>query len=361
MLETIPHVTDSTDKKIIRASVIVVNYNGLMYMEPLLSSLRRTLPDDSEVILVDNQSTDGSAEFVAANFPEVKLIRSYKNLGFGGGNNLGVEQASGEYLVFINPDTTAEDGWLSPLLEPLADPQVGMTTSRIMMANDPEIINTCGNAIHFTGLTLCQGLGHPKDQWQHAMNVGAVSGAAFAMRRADFVRLGGFDELIFLYMEDTDLSMRVRFVGMGIRYIPTSIIYHDYQLKINPMKVYYQELHRHLILLKHLRWRTLLIMLPALLLAEMTTWGFVLLREPQRFANKLKAYRWLWLHRATVMDKRQATQALRAVPDRELLKRCVSRLDFGQVGSQMDTRIADWTINPIFGLYYEIMRAVVRW
>ncbi len=98
-----------------KASVIIVTYNHREYMEDCLSSVLEN--DPLEVIVVDNNSEDGTAEFIEENFPEVKLIRSFRNLGYGGGNNLGVRYAKGKYVVILNPDTRVEKNWLEELIE----------------------------------------------------------------------------------------------------------------------------------------------------------------------------------------------------------------------------------------------------
>ena len=114
-----------------RASVIIVNYNGREYLEECLHLLLNKDCRDYEVILVDNASTDGSAEYVEQAFPEVLVIRNEVNQGFGQGNNVGVQWAKGEYLAFLNPDTVVELGWLEALIAALeADPLAGLATSR---------------------------------------------------------------------------------------------------------------------------------------------------------------------------------------------------------------------------------------
>ena len=100
-----------------KASVIIVTCNHRKYMKNCLSSVLANNP--LEIIVVDNCSTDGTAEFIEENFPQVRLIKSSKNLGYSGGNNVGVRCAKGKYVVILNPDTRAEKNWLEELLKPL--------------------------------------------------------------------------------------------------------------------------------------------------------------------------------------------------------------------------------------------------
>ena len=346
----------------LRASVIIVNYNGGDELWHCLASAVSSVPTGSEVIVIDNASTDASAEAIERDFPHVRLIRSRTNLGFGGGNNLGAQSARGKFLVFLNPDTRVAEGWLAALLAPFeADPHVGLVTAKVLLAAQPDRINTCGNAVHLTGLTLCRGMGFPKSAFEMAEEVDAVSGAAFAIRRDLFEALGGFDEDFFLYLEDTDLSWRARLAGWRCWYAPDSVVFHDYTLRISPGKVFYQERNRYLMLLKNLRWPTLAVLLPALLLAEAVTWSFVLWGDRANWQNKLDAYRWIMAHWASIAQKRAAIRALRKDRDRDLLQHMGFHLDFGQVGQGRLPRLAQMVFDPLFFLLRGLALIIVWW
>ena len=345
-----------------RASVIIVNYNSGHHLERCLPSLLREAGGDSEVILVDNASVDGSTEYVESMFPEVMVIRNQANRGFGHGSNVGARRAKGAHLAFLNPDTVVEAGWLGTLVEALeADPQVGLATSKILLLADPGRINTCGNEMHYTGLTLCRGLGMDHEAYSEPAEVSAVSGAAFAVRKDVYEALGGFDESFFLYMEDTDLSWRARLAGYKCLYVSQSVVHHDYGLHFGPDKTLYQERNRYLMLLKGLRWRTLLILLPALAIAEVITWSFVLLRERRHRTNKLRAYAWIVTHWGQVMRSRRQAQSMRKVPDRDLIADCTHRLAYDQTGEGIGARLAQRVFDPLFYILQRVALAVIRW
>lgn len=334
-----------------RVSVIIVNYNGLDDLKACLRSLEADSREWYDVIVVDNASTDGSAKYVPRNHPQVKVVENGVNLGFGHGSNVGASLAEGAYLAFLNPDTVVEPGWLDALVVALdTHPRAGLATSKIVLRDDPERVNTCGNRVHCTGLTLCRGMGAGRTEFRELTWVSAVSGAAFVVLRDVFETLGGFDETFFLYMEDTDLSWRARLAGYRCLFVPDSVVHHDYVLRFGPQKTYYQERNRYVMLLKSLRWGTLLVHLPALLLGEVVTWGFVLLREPGRAMNKLRAYAWIAEHWGNIMEARRRTQTLRRVPDSELIGCCSHRLAFEQTGDGLVTRIAHWLFDPLFFL-----------
>jgi GT2 family glycosyltransferase len=309
---------------------------------------------------VDSASTDGSDSFVEGTFPEVKVVRT-ANRGYGHGCNVGAGLARGTYLAFLNQDTVVRAGWAEALVLALQrDPLAGLATARILLLSDPGRANACGNEMHCTGLTLCRSLGAAADAVGGDAEVGAVSGAAFAVSKSLFEALGGFDECFGMYMEDTDLSLRARLAGYGCLYVAGAVVYHDYQLRFGPLKTYYQERNRYLVLLKHLRWTTLAALLPVLLLGETVTWGYVLLREPHRIANKLRAYAWVAKHWIEIMEARRRVQAMRRVPDRELLSACTWRLAFEQTGEGAVARAAHVAFDPLFRASFRIAQAVVR-
>lgn len=257
-----------------KASVIIVTYNHKKYMKACLTSVLTNSP--LEVIIVDNGSTDGTAEFIEKEFPQVKLIKSPRNLGYGGGNNLGVKYAKGEYVVILNPDTKVEENWLEELLKPLENSERLITTPKIL-TYDGSKINTCGNIDHFTGLTFTRGLNESPGRFNRFEYLSGLSGACFAMRKEDYLELGGFDENFFSYMEDAEFSWRAHARGFRILYVPTSIVYHDYELNVPPKKIYHLEKGRYIILRKYLTWKELLLILPSLLTTEILTWGYSIL------------------------------------------------------------------------------------
>jgi len=333
----------------VRSSIIIVNYNAREKLLRCLKSVLRSAPSDCEVIVVDNASSDGMADLIEADFSEVTLIRSKINLGFGAGNNLAASRAQGRYLLFLNPDTVVKQGWSEALLAPLdADARVGLVTSKILLADQSGRVNACGNSVHITGLTFCRGLGELQSAFAEVEEVDAVSGAAFAIRRELFETLNGFDEEAFLYMEDTDLSLRARLAGRRCLFAPDSVVLHDYALRITPLKIFWQERNRYLMLLKSLRWRTLVALLPAYLLAELIAWAFVLLKDRTNIRNKLRAYWWVVENWPDIMRKRKRTQSLRAVRDRELLKKMGFRIDFDQASAGWAGTLARFMFNPLF-------------
>jgi GT2 family glycosyltransferase len=352
---------DSVPSLAQQASVIVVAHNSGDLLLDCIASILRAEPQ-VEIVLVDNASTDGAVERIQTRFPAVRVLRSGQNLGFGAGNNLGAQAANGTYLAFLNPDAAVEPGWLEALIGALqADPGAGMATSQVLQMDKPGVVSACGLELHYAGLALARGSGMRRDAFPEIEEVPAVSGASFAIRKDLFESVGGFDPAFFLYMEDVDLSWRARLAGFRILHVPRSVAYHDYTLQFGPAKTFYQERNRYLMLLKSLRWRTLLLLAPALLLAEAVTWGFVLFRERKHLSNKVRAYGWIVANWPGIRRSRQQTQAIRRVHDRDLVGQCAHRLDYAQTGDGLMAWLAQRVFDPLFLIFHKLALALIRW
>jgi len=304
----------------VKASIIIVNYEGRDDLSDCLPSVCDQTIDEYEIILVDNGSEDGSIPFVRENFPEVRILANEENRWYPGGNNDGMEIAHGEYIVVLNPDVEVEHDWLEQLVAPFDhNPQIGATTSRIVKFDDRSKLNTCGNLAHYTGLGFCRGLDKPIDSQTDREQVPAISGTAFAIRREVYEEIGCLDETFQMYYEDLDFSWRVRLAGYDIFHVPESVVYHKYELSIPDWKLFNMERNRYLILLKHLQRRTLLRLLPGLLLTEALVWMYAALQGFDATQKKAASWKWLWQNRETVTEKRKGVQAIRKRSDEELL------------------------------------------
>lgn len=331
-----------------KTSVIVVAYNSRRHLPACLSSILAAIGPLDELIIVDNGSSDGSAELVERHFPQARLIRG-ANVGYAGGNNCGAAAARGEYLVFLNPDTVIAPGAIEALVAPLrASGDIGLTTACIVHLSRPELVNACGNTMHVSGLTYCRGAGRPRAAYDAPADVDAVSGAAFAIPRDLFEELGGFDERFFLYCEDTDLSWRARLAGKRCCYVPEALVYHDYQVGYSPTKAFYVERNRHLMLLKNLDRSTYLRLLPVLLLAELVTWGFLLLQGPRYWLVKPRVYHAIWREIWAPGHARRAAGPAHRQSNIQLVARMTHRLEFAQLADPRLARAAALFFHPAF-------------
>src|SRR5512135_3557568 len=134
-------------------SVIIVNYNGLSHLKECLDSLRGQTFRDFETILVDNASADNSAAFVKEHYPEVSIIENRENLGYGGGNNAGIRESQGKYVVLLNNDTKVDPHWLQRLVETAEkDGTIGMCASKILNYYHRDIIDNTRLLLYRDGI-----------------------------------------------------------------------------------------------------------------------------------------------------------------------------------------------------------------
>ena len=312
-------------------SVVIVTYNSAVHICRCLDALQTQPDQPDEIIVYDNASTDGTPSMVQVSYPSVMLIAGDSNIGFAAANNRAAARAIGDCLVFLNPDTMVQPGWMPPLLDALdSDDTVGAVTPQILFAKHPHFINACGNQVHLSGLTYCLRLGEPAMAGR-PVDVSAVSGAAFAIRRLAFEQMGGFEERLFLYYEDTDVSLRLRCAGWRILVAPDSHVWHDYQASFTPSKVYYLERNRYLSLFSLMPLRMLALMLPAMLAVEAATWGFCLLHGRAALAAKGRAWSDVLASVAWLMQRRRS-RALMSVSMNGLLSGFSPRLRVDYAG-----------------------------
>lgn len=262
----------------------------------------------------------------------MRLRRSETNLGFGGGCNLGARLSRGHILVFVNPDTEARPGWLDALLAGLeATPGAGLATAKLLLTSHPDRIDAFGNDLHISGIPTCHGWGEPASQHQQIEEVAAVSGACFAISRKLFDDLGRFDERLFLYYEDDDLSLRARLAGYSCIAIPNAVLLHDHSSGVSAAKLQYLERNRWFCLLKTYRWRTIAALMPALLLAEALVWLLALRSGPAHVAAKARAWGDLLRWGAYLGQRRSSVQRQRVLGDKDLLRLHGARLPVRQL------------------------------
>lgn len=213
-----------------RVSVIVVNWNRRDLLRSCLESLAAQTCADLEVILVDNGSSDGSAEMAEHEFAarlSLRIIRSAVNLGFCAGNNRGIEAAGGDLIALLNNDATAAPDWIGQLSAAFVQPDVGMAASKILVHEDPRRIDKAGHLIYPDGQNRGRGSGEiDRGQFDRIEEVLWPDGCAAMYRRAMLDEIGGFDEDFFAYADDAELGLRGRIAGWKCLYVPMAVVRH---------------------------------------------------------------------------------------------------------------------------------------
>lgn len=239
------------DKKV---SIITINYNGARDTCELIFSLKKHENYPYEIIVVDNGSRDPK-EYISIkeSYPDIKVVRSDENLGFAGGNNLGVSFATGDYLFFLNNDTVVTTPILAPLVERLeSNPKIGCVSPKISCWPQTQIVQYAGFTpmSHITLRNECVGYKHiDRGQFNEAYETSFAHGAAMMIRAKDIQKYGLMPEFYFLYYEELDWCEQIHKAGFSIWYEPKSTIYHKESVSVgsqSPLQVYYHARNRYL-------------------------------------------------------------------------------------------------------------------
>ncbi|QJW88152.1 glycosyltransferase family 2 protein [Spirosoma taeanense] len=233
-------------------SIITINYNQPGLTRLFLNSVSRLTYPNFEVIVVDNGSKEDPTEAVrSSDYPEARLFLTGQNLGFSGGNNLGMRLAKGDFYFIVNNDTEVTPDLIDALMEPmLANPTIGVVCPKIRYFDQPEVIQYAGyNPMNvYTGQAGMVGSHEvDKGQFDRPGPTSFAHGCAMLVRREVVERVGAFAEQFFLYYEELDWSARILRGGYQIYFQPTALIYHKESSsvgKASPLKVYYMTRNR---------------------------------------------------------------------------------------------------------------------
>jgi GT2 family glycosyltransferase len=233
-------------------SIITLNYNQTEATCAFLESTRKLQYPSYEILVCDMASvSDPTRKIEEGKYPNTRLLKSKKNLGFAGGNNWGMRQARGEYIFIVNNDTEVTPDLLQKLIKPFKeDAEIGVTCPKIKYFSNPNIIEYAGfNPMNvYTGRTTSIGvMEEDRGQYNISRSTSAAHGCAMMVKREILERVGMFAEKFFLYYEEWDWSARITRAKYKIWYTADAEIYHKESLtvgKSNPIKVYYHTRNR---------------------------------------------------------------------------------------------------------------------
>jgi len=210
-------------------SILIINFNGAKWLVSCLNSLASVTYPNREVILVDNASSDESLQIVER-YRWVRLVRSEKNCGFAGGNNLGLRHCSGDYVLLLNNDTTVAPGFLDPLAAYLdKNPHVGVIQGKMILPGAGNRLDVCGSFLTSLGLPYHYGYYKPDGpKYQRSYPVFSGKGACLMFRRGLIRQVGGFlfDEDFFCYYEESDFCHRAWLAGCEVHFVAGPPIQH---------------------------------------------------------------------------------------------------------------------------------------
>ena len=303
-------------------SIIVLNYNAGELLLNCINSLKKSTYQNIEILVVDNISSDGSHTKCKKQFPDIKLIQNRKNLGYCGGNNVGIKEAKGEFIVILNPDTIVEENWLDEMFNAFNEFGDGLYQPKIISLNESDIIQSTGNMIHAFGFGFARDKGKKIiEKKEEIEKIGYASGTCLFTTKKVLEKVGLLDEFIFLYHDDLDLGWRAAQIGINSYYVPKSKIFHaeSYSLKWSAKKFYWLERNRKYCLKTHYSKDTYKKMSFSLMLVDLFVWIFYISKG---FLNaKIRAELDILKNKKIIENKYLELEKKKIIPDKELIKK----------------------------------------
>jgi hypothetical protein len=271
-------------------SIILVNYNGMSYIEKCFSTLRKTkYPKDKyEIFMVDNNSADGSINFVKNNFPEVKVIETGKNLGWAEGNNVGVQASSGIYVTFLNVDTIVEPEWLFHLVWLISQKDdIGAVCSKIRSYDNPKVLSGIGGFWSLLGVPGAFGRGSKFSDFKKPVELFSPTGACMIMNKEFLIQIGLFDSDFFLYTDDAEIGWRIWNFQKKCIFHPKSVIHHKDRGSglASELYYYYNTRNRLWAIIKNSRRRDVLWMLSLSCLSSLIQGLYFIIKQKSGLAK----------------------------------------------------------------------------
>jgi GT2 family glycosyltransferase len=247
-----------------RISVVVLNWNGKKFIDPFISSfIKQKYPASRlELIFTDNNSSDDSVQYVNevyGHMANLKIVQNKDNYGYAGGNNRGIKEATGDYVLICNNDLELDDSLIKELVKVAGSCKAAVTTPKLMFLNRRGVINNAGSRIESSNPWPIHEIGaNEKDsgQYEEIREITAFCGACILVSRKFLENVGMFDEKFFMYFEDGDLSWRGQKAGFKYFYAPKAIAYHYHtgtSKEGSPLFNHYVGRNRLLILVKNAR------------------------------------------------------------------------------------------------------------
>lgn len=342
--------------------IVIPTYNNQADLAACLASIPATR---AEIVVVDNASTDGTAEYVAREHPNVTLIRLTKNTGYVGGVNRGWQYLRAKnttYLFILTQDVVLEHNTLDLLVSALDnDATVAAAQPLLCYQNDHNRINSMGNRIHYLGFGYAEGDGMTvtdpalQERLSCIHDIVYPSGGAVMLRSGVLREVGLFQDEFFMYHDDLDLGWRLRLAGHRSVLVPESRAYHRYEFhRSTTIKYEYGERNRLLVLIENYHWATLLLILPAWIVMEVGIVAFSL--QKGWFRAKLRGYQYVVKRMAMILSVRHSHQTLRRRRERQVVRDFVGTIEY-----QQDPSILLSFANPFFDGYWKLIRRCIFW
>ena len=301
-------------------SIIILNYNGGNDLFECIESVKNTIDCNYEIILIDNNSTDGSHLKCTKKFSDIKLIQNNENIGMAA-RNMGVENSQADFIVFLDSDTIVENDWLKNLIESFKEHGEGLYQPKILEKENPSIISSSGNMINIFGFGYARERGKKDtDTVEKFSKIGYTSGACTFSSSKTIKKIGKIDEIFFAYHDDLEFGWRASLLGINSYFEPKSRVFHrvSLTLKKSSGKKFFLAERNRLICLKTLysqkTYRKIF-----LLIFLLETGIFLYFLSKGLGFMKLKSYFSLLKLNPKIHSKRKNIDQIRTISDKEVV------------------------------------------
>ena len=303
-------------------SIIILNYNAGELLFNCIKSIKKSNYSNVEIIVVDNVSSDNSHIKCKEKYQEIKLIQNKENFGYCGGNNIGIKQATGEFVIILNPDTIVQPDCIGELVYAYEKIGEGLFQPKILSLNEENILQSTGNMIHVFGFGFARDKGNKDNRTDEKIEkIGYASGTCLFTSRKIFEKIGLLDEFLFLYHDDLDLGWRAAQIGIDSYYVPKSKIFHveSYSLKWSAKKFYWLERNRKYCILTHYSKKTYSEMRFSLMLVDLFVWAFYFSKG--FLGAKIKAEMDIRRNKVKIEKKYHELENMKKISDVELIRK----------------------------------------
>jgi hypothetical protein len=308
-----------------KIAVMILNYNGIQFLESCIDSLLNQTYKNFDIIMIDNNSSDGSVKLVSKKFPQVKIIKNNTNLGFSRAYNNAIFMVDADWIVMLNNDTSVCKDWLENLVKAIDD-QEAIYGSKILLMGSIGLLNHAGGYLTPIGTGIDIGFLKPNgDIFSRRRIVGYVCGASLLIKKSVFEKIGGFDPCYEAYCEDVDLCWRAWLLGKRVVYVPQSVVYHKYGgswgERKNILRVKHAQKSRLLNIIKNLELTTLPTSLFVSILYDfLRIIGFLRAKQVVQVKSIISGYLYILINFDQAFKKRLVVQKTRKLSDKDLIK-----------------------------------------
>jgi len=303
-------------------SIIILNYNAGEFLRKCIESVLKSNYKNVEIIVVDNASNDESLNKCQQKFPDIKFIKNKQNHGYCEGNNIGLKNANGEFLVILNPDTEVEQNWLDELFIAYRNFGEALYQPKHLSLNEKNIVMSTGNMLNIFGFGYAREKGDiDKKLFMEIEEIGYASGTCLFCSAKTMERIGYLDPFVFLYHDDLDLGWRAAHLGIKSFFVPKSIIYHaeSYALRWNSKKFFWLERNRKYCLLTHYSKKTYSKLFFKLMAVDFFVWMYYISKG--FLFSKIKAELDIMKNKKKIEEKYNELEEKKIISDKEIIMR----------------------------------------